>query len=113
MTDCVFCGIANGDIEAKVVAEGPEWLAFHDLQPKAPTHVLVVPKRHLESVDALGQEDAELAGTLLAACGAVAAVEGLEGGYRVVTNVGEDGGQSVPHFHLHVLGGRRMGWPPG
>lgn len=113
MTDCVFCGIANGEIEARVVAEGPEWLAFRDLQPKAPTHVLVIPRRHVASVDALSDENLDLAGVLLAACRTVAAGEELDGGYRVVTNVGEDGGQSVPHLHLHVLGGRRMGWPPG
>jgi len=113
MTDCVFCRIARGEIDARVVAEGPEWLAFRDLQPKAPTHVLLVPKRHVTNVDALADEDVGLAGVLLAACRAVAAAEGLEDGYRVVTNVGEDGGQSVSHLHLHILGGRRMGWPPG
>lgn len=113
MTECVFCGIADGRIEASVVAEGPEWLAFRDLDPKAPTHVLVIPKRHVASVEALSEEDPGLADALLAACRDVAASEGLDGGYRVVTNVGEDGGQSVPHLHLHVLGGRRMGWPPG
>jgi len=113
MTECVFCGIARGEIEAKVVAEGPEWLAFRDLQPKAPTHVLVVPKRHVAGVDTLGGEDVALVGTLLAACRRVAETEGLEGGFRIVTNVGEDGGQSVRHLHFHVLGGRHMGWPPG
>lgn len=113
MTDCVFCGIVNGDIDADLVCEGDAWLAFRDLQPKAPTHVLVVPRRHVASVDALSEKDAELAGALFSACGEVAAAEGLEGGYRVVTNVGEDGGQSVAHLHLHILGGRRMGWPPG
>ncbi len=113
MSECVFCGIAQGEIEARIVAEASEWVAFRDLQPKAPTHVLVIPRRHVPGLDALSDEDAPFAGRLLAACRRVAETEGLKGGYRVVTNVGDDGGQSVAHLHLHVLGGRRMGWPPG
>ena len=111
MTDCVFCAIAAGKIPAELVAEGDEWIAFRDLHPQAPVHVLVVPRAHVASLAALSRR--ALGGELLLACAAVARAEGLEDGYRVLTNVGEDGGQAVPHLHLHVLGGRRMGWPPG
>ena len=111
MTDCVFCGIASGAIGATVVAETDEWVAFRDLEPQAPVHVLVVPRAHVSSLATL--PTAAPGGQLLLACAAVARSEGLEGGYRIVTNVGEDGGQAVPHLHFHVLGGRRMGWPPG
>ena len=111
MTDCVFCGIASGAIGATLVAETNDWVAFRDLEPQAPVHVLVVPRAHVSSLSALSE--GPLGTRLLRACTTVAGAEGLEGGYRVVTNVGEDGGQAVPHLHFHVLGGRRMGWPPG
>lgn len=111
MSDCIFCRIASGEIESTTVAEGEGWMAFRDLDPRAPVHVLVVPTEHVESLDRL--EDPELAGTLLRACREVAGAEGLEAGYRVVTNVGDEGGQAVRHLHFHVLGGRPMGWPPG
>lgn len=110
---CVFCTIANGDVDADIVAEGREWIAFHDLEPQAPTHVLVIPRTHVESLDDLNPQDGGLGGTLLLACRSVARDSGLDGGYRVLTNVGEEGGQAIPHLHFHVLGGRRMGWPPG
>jgi len=110
--ECIFCRIASGDIPADVVAEGADWVAFRDLQPRAPTHVLVIPRCHVESLDALGEEEG-VGGVLLDACRTVASAAGLSGGYRVVTNVGSDGGQSVDHLHFHVLGGRQMGWPPG
>lgn len=111
MTDCVFCAIAAGGIPAEIVAEGDRWVAFRDVQPQAPAHLLVVPRGHVSSLAELSSGD--LGGELLLACAAVARAEGLSDGYRVLTNVGEDGGQAVPHLHLHVLGGRRMGWPPG
>ncbi|WP_419161807.1 HIT domain-containing protein [Candidatus Palauibacter sp.] len=111
MTDCVFCGIATGAIDATLVAEGEGWVAFRDLEPQAPAHVLVVPRAHVSSLTALSSE--ALGGELLIACATVARAEGLTDGYRVVTNTGADGGQAVPHLHFHVLGGRRMGWPPG
>jgi len=111
---CIFCRIAEGSLPARTVLETDDLLAFHDLNPQAPTHVLVIPRRHLDSLAALGPDDAGLAGALLAGAAEVARREGLEpGGYRVVTNIGEDGGQSVGHLHLHVLGGRPLGWPPG
>lgn len=113
MDECVFCRIAAGEIPASVVAEGERWLAFRDLQPQAPVHLLVIPRSHVESVADLGEAD-DLGAILLRAAAVVAREAGLEdGGYRVVTNVGEGGGQSVPHLHLHVLGGRQMRWPPG
>lgn len=111
MTDCVFCGIASGAIGATMVAETDDWVAFRDLEPRAPVHVLVIPRAHVSSLAAL--REGPLGSELLLACAAVAGSEGLEDGYRVVTNVGEYGGQAVSHLHFHVLGGRRMGWPPG
>ncbi|MDX1578726.1 MAG: HIT domain-containing protein [Gemmatimonadota bacterium] len=114
MSECVFCGIARGEIDAEVVAEDSAWVAFRDLEPQAPVHVLVIPRRHVASLDALDEEGAgPLAAALLAACVRVARAEGLEEGYRVLTNVGEEGGQAIQHLHFHLLGGRRMGWPPG
>jgi len=111
--ECVFCRIAAWEIPASVVAEGERWLAFRDLQPQAPVHLLVIPRAHVESVADLEERD-DLGAVLLRAAAVVAREAGLEdGGYRVVTNVGEGGGQSVPHLHLHVLGGRQMRWPPG
>ena len=112
--NCVFCRIAGGELPAHVVHETNELIAFADLNPQAPTHILVIPKRHIRAVDALDPGDAEIAGKLLIAAARVAEQVGMgEAGYRVVTNVGEDGGQTVPHLHLHLLGGRPMSWPPG
>ena len=112
--DCLFCRIIRGEIPADVVAEGESWMAFRDIQPQAPVHVLVIPRRHVESVGSLGVEDGGLAGELMLAAAEVARIEGVsESGYRAVTNVGERAGQSVFHLHMHVLGGRRMRWPPG
>ena len=111
-TECLFCRIAEGEIPADIVAEGDNWLAFRDIQPQAPVHVLVIPRTHVGSAAELETEPA-LAGDLLKAVAAVARQEGLEEGFRVVTNVGERAGQSVMHLHFHLLGGRRMHWPPG
>lgn len=112
-SECIFCRIAAGEIPARVVAQGERWMAFRDVQPQAPVHLLVIPRAHVESIAALGEGD-DLGEVLLRASATVAREEGLEAsGYRVVTNVGEEGGQSVPHLHLHVLGGRPMRWPPG
>ncbi len=115
MTDCIFCRIAAGDVPARVVARSEEALAFHDLDPKAPVHVLVIPIRHREAVrDAGGEEGALLLGHLVQFATRVATELGLDvGGYRLVTNTGPDAGQSVAHLHLHLLGGRVMKWPPG
>jgi histidine triad (HIT) family protein len=110
---CLFCGIVAGDIPATVVHETERTVAFRDLHPAAPTHVLVVPRDHYPDVAALAATDPTYAGDVLAAAAAVAAQEGLTGGYRLVTNTGDDAGQTVHHVHVHVLGGRSLGWPPG
>lgn len=113
MSDCLFCRIVAGEIPATVVLETDEVLAFRDIAPAAPTHVVVVPKAHHVDVAALTAADPGLAGRLLAVGAAVAAQEGLDEGFRLVFNTGTHGGQTVFHVHLHVLGGRHMGWPPG
>lgn len=111
--DCLFCRIAAGEQDADIVASGDEWLAFRDINPQAPTHVLIIPREHVESVDDLDRDHDTLAGELLRAASRVASQEGLEEGYRVVANTGAGAGQSVFHLHLHLLGGRSLGWPPG
>lgn len=112
--DCLFCRIYVGEIPADKVAEGEDWIAFRDIDPQAPVHVLIIPRRHVESVAALEPDDAELAGRLLLAAAETARRLGVEhDGYRLVTNRGEKAGQSVFHLHLHLLAGRRMNWPPG
>jgi len=113
MSDCLFCKIVAGEIPGKVVAETEQALAFRDINPAAPTHVLVIPKEHVASTQDLGPGRAELLGEMFGVMASVAEQEGLDGGYRVVTNVGADGGQTVHHLHFHVIGGRQMTWPPG
>ena len=116
MADCLFCGIVAGDIPADVVRTDDRTLAFRDINPQAPTHVLVVPKRHITNAGTVTAEDAPEVAALLVAAKAVADAEGLGGddrGYRLVFNVGPDALNSVDHLHLHVLGGRPFDWPPG
>ena len=114
MEGCIFCGIARGEVPARTVLETEDVVAFHDLDPKAPTHVLVIPRRHIESIEAMAEEDVELVGRVFAAAKEVARKEGVTAaGYRLVTNIGANAGQTVPHLHVHVLGGRRLKWPPG
>jgi histidine triad (HIT) family protein len=110
---CPFCGIAAGDIPATVVHETARTLAFRDLNPVAPTHVLVIPRDHFADIAELSAADPVYLAEVLAAAVDVARQEGLTGGYRLVTNTGDDAGQSVHHLHVHVLGGRSLGWPPG
>ena len=110
-SDCLFCRIVAGEIPADVVYRDDDVLAFRDVNPQAPTHVLVIPRQHIASAHELHADD--LAATLFNAIRAVADAEHLDAGYRVVTNVGEAAGQSVPHLHLHLLGARRHAWPPG
>ena len=110
---CLFCKIAAGDIPAEVVARGGGTLAFRDVDPKAPTHVLVIPTDHVASLAEVGPGHTGLLAELVALANQVARDAGLEDGYRVVTNIGPAAGQSVPHLHLHVLGGRALSWPPG
>lgn len=115
MTDCIFCRIASGEIPAKVVARSEDAVAFHDLNPQAPTHVLVVPLTHLVNASAADSESGErvLGHTLRFAVQVARQLGLVEGGYRLVLNNGHNGGQSVDHLHVHLLGGRRMAWPPG
>jgi histidine triad (HIT) family protein len=111
---CLFCKIVRGEIPAKLVLENGHVLAFHDINPAAPTHVIVIPKEHLTSLQDATPEHAEMLSALLLAAREVAEKLGLgESGYRLVINNGKDAGQSVFHLHLHVLGGRAMAWPPG
>lgn len=111
---CLFCRIVNRELPATILFENDEVLAFADLNPQAPVHALVIPKRHLASVDASAEADALLLGKVLLGARQVARDAGLaEGGYRLVTNNGEGAGQSVFHLHVHVLGGRPLAWPPG
>lgn len=112
MTDCLFCKIVAGEIPATVVKDDDEFLAFRDVHPRAPTHVLVVPKAHVRSLNEL--DDEGMAGRLLMFAREVAREEGLaDDGFRTVINTNDHGGQTVWHLHVHVLGGRAMDWPPG
>jgi histidine triad (HIT) family protein len=111
MADCLFCSIAAGEIPADVIVETDEVVAFNDINPAAPTHVLVIPKRHVASAAELETDDAPLLGALFDVAAQVGRT--IDGGWRLVTNVGPDAGQSVFHLHFHVLGGRPLGWPPG
>jgi histidine triad (HIT) family protein len=118
VSDCLFCRMIAGEIPADVVHETERTFAFRDINPQAPTHVLVVPKAHHATAGQLAGADPQLMGEVIAAAHAVAVAEGLvtgddaEPGYRMVANTGPDAGQTVHHVHLHVLGGRAMGWPP-
>ena len=114
MSDCLFCRIADGEIPADIVYESDSALAFRDINPKAPTHVLVIPRRHISTINDIEPADESLVGSLFSAARSIAADEGLaDDGYRVVMNCNEAAGQSVFHIHLHLLGGRALDWPPG
>ncbi|MGI6731081.1 MAG: histidine triad nucleotide-binding protein [Anaerovoracaceae bacterium] len=113
MSDCIFCKIINKEIPSKTVYEDDQIMAFHDLQPQAPVHVLVIPKKHIASMDHVATDDAEVMGYMMAKIKDIAADLGLSNGYRIVVNCGEDGLQTVGHLHLHLLGKRKMTWPPG
>ena len=113
MEDCLFCKIGAGEIPSNKLYEDDTLLAFYDIDPKAPLHFLVIPKAHYQSAAQLTEEDAPLLGHVFAVIAKLCSEQGCENGYRVVTNVGEDGGQSVPHLHFHVLAKRSLAWPPG
>ncbi|HWZ45548.1 MAG TPA: histidine triad nucleotide-binding protein [Candidatus Saccharimonadales bacterium] len=113
MTDCLFCKILAGKVPAKKVYEDEHTFAFEDINPQAPTHVLVIPKKHIVGLKEAGEADAELLGRCQLAAAEIARKRGIEHGYRTVYNVGPGAGQSVFHLHLHLLGGRALGWPPG
>ena len=114
MSGCIFCKIIKGEIPAKKIYEDDELLAFHDITPQAPVHFLIIPKRHITSIMETEAADANLLGRLLYKARELAAEQGCaENGARFVINCKSDGGQSVDHLHCHILGGRRLGWPPG
>ena len=115
MADCLFCRIVSGDVPAQVVRRSPDAVAFRDINPQAPVHLLVIPTAHVAAVRAATGPDGErVVGRTLAFAAEVAREMGLDAnGYRIVTNTGPDAGQSVDHLHFHVLGGRALGWPPG
>ena len=113
MADTIFGRIIRGEIPARIVHDDDQCLAFHDVTPQAPTHVLVIPKRPIASLADIAPTDAGLLGHLVVVATRIAAQLGLGDGYRLVVNCGADGGQSVDHLHVHLLGGRRLGWPPG
>ncbi len=114
MSECIFCKIVNNEMSATVVYRDEQVTAFRDIHPAAPTHILIVPNRHIDSINALTAEDESLAGHLLTVAGQLAAGEGIaETGYRIVTNTGPHGGQTVFHLHVHLIGGRPMRHPMG
>ena len=112
-SDCLFCRMASGEIPVDKVREDDLVFAIRDINPQAPTHVLVIPVAHVASAADLTEADGPLLGRLFETAASIARDEGLDGGFRLVTNVGPDGGQSVAHLHVHLLGGRPMAWPPG
>jgi len=112
--DCIFCRIVSGEVPSDTILTTDHVVAFRDLHPQAPVHVLVIPRRHVDNAAALSAEDGEMLADLFMAARKVAEAEDIaERGYRLVFNVGDEGGNTVPHLHLHVVGGRQMGWPPG
>jgi histidine triad (HIT) family protein len=112
--DCLFCKIIAGEIPADIIYESDTAVAFRDINPQAPTHVLVIPRQHIATINDIEPDDAAIVGGLFTAAKDIAAAEGIaEDGYRTVMNCNEGAGQSVFHIHLHVLGGRPFGWPPG
>jgi histidine triad (HIT) family protein len=112
--DCLFCKIANGEIASDFVYEDERVVAFNDINPQAPAHVLIIPREHISGPGAIDESNSDLAGHLLTVAAKLARELGIdENGYRIVFNDGRDGGQTVDHIHLHLIGGRRLGWPPG
>lgn len=113
MADCIFCAIAEHQIPSNTVYEDEKILCFHDLEPQAPIHVLVIPKKHITSLDEVSEDDKELMGHIMFKIHEIAKDLELEKGYRVVVNTGEDAFQTVKHLHFHILGKRKLTWPPG
>ncbi len=112
MADCIFCMIANHEIESNYVYEDDKIVAFKDMDPQGPVHVLVIPKKHIASLDDVKPEDHEIVGHIMCKIGEIAKSQGLTNGYRVVSNNGDDAFQTVKHLHFHIIGGKPMGWPP-
>jgi histidine triad (HIT) family protein len=112
-TTCLFCRIAAREEPAEILHATPSVVAFRDASPRAPTHILLIPREHIDSAADLNEHHGAMLADLMQSAAHLARTEGLDGGYRLVTNVGREGGQHVHHLHFHLLGGRRMGWPPG
>ncbi len=114
MSDCLFCKIESGDIPSDTIFKNDNVIAFRDVAPQAPTHILIIPRKHISTTNDLTTEDQALVGEIMIVAKDIAKQEGLsESGYRLVFNCNQDGGQAVYHIHLHLLGGRKLGWPPG
>ena len=114
MDNCLFCKIINGEITATKIYENEHIIAFNDINPKAPVHILVIPKKHIRSINELNSSDINLAGEIILAAKKIAKDQGVDSkGFRVVFNTNDDGGQTVYHIHMHIMGGRQMQWPPG
>ncbi|SHE28528.1 histidine triad (HIT) family protein [Tissierella praeacuta DSM 18095] len=113
MTNCLFCKIVNGEIPSNLIYEDERVVAFEDINPQAPIHYLVIPKKHIQSAAHLEEKDKELIGHIFFIASQIAKDKGLDEGYRIVNNCGIDGGQTVEHLHFHILGKRKMLWPPG
>lgn len=111
--DCIFCKIIIGDIPANLIYEDERVIAFNDINPQAPVHFLVIPKEHIKSANFINDDNKELIGHIIFIASKIAKEAGLEEGYRIINNCGDDGGQTVDHIHFHVLGNRKMLWPPG
>ncbi len=113
MDDCLFCKIVKGEIPTQPIYQTETIYAFKDINPQAPSHILIIPKKHIDRIENFPETDKALAGEIILAAKAIAKQENLKEGYRLVFNNGKDGGQEVEHVHLHLLGGRSMQWPPG
>lgn len=111
--DCIFCKIACGDIPATKVYEDETVVAFNDLEPQAPTHILIIPKMHIASADEINEANSAVVAHIFEVAAKIAKEQGLSNGYRIVNNCGADGGQTVKHLHFHLMGGRQFGWPAG
>lgn len=110
---CIFCAISERKIPASILYENEEALAFKDIHPQAPTHILIIPKKHIPNILEINENDATLLSNIIRMIQDIASKEGLEKGFRIVTNTGEEGGQTVGHLHFHLLAGRQLDWPPG
>ncbi len=111
--DCIFCKIINKEIPSKIIYEDEKILMFNDINPEAPIHFLVIPKKHIESAEKITPENSEIVSYIFIKIAEITKKLGLENGFRIVNNCGDDGGQTVKHIHFHVLGGRKLSWPPG
>ena len=111
--ECIFCKIANNEIPSEKIYEDEKVIAFNDLDPQAPVHVLIIPKEHIKSIDEITDKNSDIVGKIFIIAAKIAKEKSLDNGYRIVNNCGKDGGQTVEHLHFHLLGGRKMNWPAG